>query len=50
MVPIVIMMFVMGVYPKPFLSKIEPTVKEIIEVTDNKIAFSNIEKPEIFKK
>nr|NIP32237.1 NADH-quinone oxidoreductase subunit M [Candidatus Dadabacteria bacterium]NIQ16505.1 NADH-quinone oxidoreductase subunit M [Candidatus Dadabacteria bacterium] len=34
MVPIVIMMFIMGVYPKPFLSKIEPTVKEIIEVTD----------------
>ncbi len=50
MVPIVIMMFIMGVYPKPFLSKIEPTVKEIIEVTDNKIAFSKIEEPEIFKK
>ncbi|MGI9533418.1 MAG: NADH-quinone oxidoreductase subunit M [Thermodesulfobacteriota bacterium] len=30
MIPIAIMIIVMGVYPKPFLSKIEPTVNELL--------------------
>jgi len=31
MVPIAIMIIVMGVYPKPFLSRIEPTVSELLD-------------------
>jgi len=29
MIPIVIMIIIMGVYPKPFLDKIEPTIEKI---------------------
>ncbi len=39
-IPLIIMMFVMGIYPKPFISRIEPTVKEIISRTENKISYS----------
>ncbi len=31
LLPIVIMMFVMGIYPKAFLSKIEPTVERLLK-------------------
>jgi NADH-quinone oxidoreductase subunit M len=31
LLPIVIMFFVMGVYPKPFLSRMEPTVQELLK-------------------
>jgi NADH-quinone oxidoreductase subunit M len=29
--PLVIMMFVMGIYPKPFLEKIEPSVQALLD-------------------
>jgi NADH-quinone oxidoreductase subunit M len=31
LLPIAIMFFVMGIYPKPFLSRMEPTVKELLK-------------------
>ncbi|HEY7534375.1 MAG TPA: NADH-quinone oxidoreductase subunit M [Thermodesulfobacteriota bacterium] len=31
LLPIVIMMFVMGIYPKPFLSRIEPSVEKLLK-------------------
>ncbi len=31
LLPIAIMMFVMGLYPKPFLSRMEPTVSELLK-------------------
>ncbi len=31
LLPIAIMMFVMGIYPKPFLSKMEPSVQALLE-------------------
>ncbi|MCL5674154.1 MAG: NADH-quinone oxidoreductase subunit M [Candidatus Omnitrophica bacterium] len=33
LVPIILMMFWLGLYPKPFLSRIEPSVKNLITVT-----------------
>ena len=31
LLPIAIMMFVMGIYPKPFLSKMEPSVQALLD-------------------
>jgi len=31
LLPIAIMFFVMGIYPKPFLSRMEPTVRELLK-------------------
>ena len=42
MIPIVIMIIVMGVYPKPFLQKIEPSVNKLL--TDKyEVAMDNSE-------
>jgi NADH-quinone oxidoreductase subunit M len=31
LLPLAVMFFVMGIYPKPFLSRMEPTVSELIK-------------------
>ncbi|MGH7884636.1 MAG: hypothetical protein ACRENO_02940, partial [Thermodesulfobacteriota bacterium] len=41
MIPLVVMMLIMGIFPKPFISRIEPTVKEIISKTEYKNEYSN---------
>ena len=39
-IPLVVMMFVMGIYPKPFLDRIEPSVTELIRTTENKSQYT----------
>ena len=34
LLPLAIMMFVMGIYPKPFLDKMEPSVQALLDVKD----------------
>jgi NADH-quinone oxidoreductase subunit M len=44
LIPLVILIFWIGIYPKPFFSKIEPAVKNIIE----KVGKSSIVENQIF--
>jgi NADH-quinone oxidoreductase subunit M len=30
MVPLIVMIFVMGIYPKPFIDKMDPTIKKLV--------------------
>jgi NADH-quinone oxidoreductase subunit M len=30
MVPLIVMIFVMGIYPKPFIDKMDPAVKKLV--------------------
>ena len=41
LLPIAIMMFVMGIYPKPFLSKMEPSVLEFLSAKSEPRIFTN---------
>ncbi len=42
LLPIAIMMFVMGLYPKPFLSRMEPTVSELLKTKfENRTALTH---------
>ena len=43
--PLIVLIFFIGVYPKPFISKIEPTVNKVIEMVQQKKALEII--PEI---
>lgn len=48
--PIAVMFFVMGVYPKPFLSKIEPTVEALLKTRfERPIALEGINQPRIIQ-
>ncbi|MBI2486340.1 MAG: NADH-quinone oxidoreductase subunit M [Deltaproteobacteria bacterium] len=48
LLPIAIMFFVMGIYPKPFLSRMEPTVKELLKTKfEERIAVTEIKQPRI---
>jgi NADH-quinone oxidoreductase subunit M len=42
-VPLLIMMFVMGLYPKPFLSRMEPAVEAFVQRIHNAVAPSDAE-------
>ncbi|MER3445763.1 MAG: Fe-S-binding domain-containing protein, partial [Candidatus Dadabacteria bacterium] len=48
LLPIAIMFFVMGVYPKPFLSRTEPTVEALLKTRfERPIALKEINRPRI---
>jgi NADH-quinone oxidoreductase subunit M len=48
LLPIAIMFFVMGIYPKPFLSRIEPTVSELLKAKfEERIAITETIQPQI---
>ena len=38
MIPLAAMIFIMGIYPKPFLSKMEPTVEKIVTDYSDKVS------------
>jgi len=48
--PIVLMFFVMGVYPKPFLSRMEPTVEALLKSKfEQPVALKEINQPRIMQ-
>lgn len=48
LLPIVVMMFVMGIYPKPFLSRIEPSVEALLKTKfEERIAVTEAVQPQI---
>ena len=49
MIPLAVMMFFMGIYPQPFLSKMEPTVTKIIDGAQQEAFRADSAVPEIRK-
>ena len=49
MIPLAVMIFLMGIYPQPFLSKMEPTVTRIIDGTQKEAFRADATVPEIPK-
>ena len=49
MIPLAVMIFLMGIYPQPFLSKMEPTVTRIIDGTRQEAFRADTAVPEIQK-
>jgi NADH-quinone oxidoreductase subunit M len=48
--PIVLMFFVMGVYPKPFLSRMEPTVEALLKSKfEQPVALKEINQPRMMQ-
>lgn len=48
LLPIAIMFFVMGIYPKPFLSRMEPTISELLKAKfEERIAITETIQPQI---
>jgi NADH-quinone oxidoreductase subunit M len=50
LLPIAIMMFVMGIYPKPFLSRTEPTVEALLKTKfEQPLALKEINRPRVVR-
>ena len=49
MIPLAVMIFLMGIYPQPFLSKMEPTITRMIDGTQQEAFRADAAVPEIRK-
>jgi NADH-quinone oxidoreductase subunit M len=49
LIPIVLLIFWIGFYPKPFLSKIEPSVKNMLEYVNDKTNLSTSVEKDVLK-
>jgi NADH-quinone oxidoreductase subunit M len=50
LIPIILLIFWIGIYPQPILSRMEPAVKNILEYVENKSHFSTMDTKESVKK